>query len=310
MKHRSLKLIKKELKIVDSRIKSKRTLMKKFPEDKGLKLSLMSFEGRKKELLWELSSARKEYNIVTFDMGIYSFDKHISLNVLADVSNRVDSLIKSLIMSMDGPVKKRSSKLSDLVSHFNLRLDSVDIGSLKITLSEAEDTAHFEESPLKDALVKLNELIECGDNKELIIQKMEVYGNKPIFQYKQLLNSISEHDLTFKLYENIKPDNFETKEIHYRVAEKIYNVIDTHQDPIIKKFPTKGVLYLGNSEALTFGIKSGKERYIGTFDEKLKSKVKSHFDEEVTVLIKKTIERNEVEDEDTIIYELLNFIDD
>ncbi len=307
---RPIKDIKHELKIVDERIHSKKILLKEFPEDVGLQLSIMDFEGRKEDLIRELADAKNKYNIITFDINLYSPSKDpITLNVLGDISNKFNEVVRSFLMTMKGPVKKRATRLLEIVDKFKLQVDAVQTGSLKITLSEAENTERFEYSPLRDALIKLNELIDCGDNQDLIINKLQAYGNKPIYTYKQFLNTISEHDLNLKLYENVKPENFEMKEITHNFATSVYKVIDKAQESIIEEFTFNGMLYLVNIDALKFGIKKGQKNYIGSFDKKLKSKVKLNLDEEVTVLLEKTIEPHEVEGVDSIKYKLLKFLD-
>ncbi|MDR0912316.1 MAG: hypothetical protein LBM96_06930 [Methanobrevibacter sp.] len=50
--------IKEEIKIVEERIASKKKLLLKYPEDNGLVLSLMSFEKRKEDLLFELDNLK------------------------------------------------------------------------------------------------------------------------------------------------------------------------------------------------------------------------------------------------------------
>ncbi len=57
---RSIEDIENELSIVDERIHSKKLLLEDFPDDLGLKLSIKTFEGRKKELIRELTNAKNE----------------------------------------------------------------------------------------------------------------------------------------------------------------------------------------------------------------------------------------------------------
>lgn len=309
--HRSIKSIHNEINMVDKRIKSIMNLEKDYPNDAGLELSLIEFQGRKKDLLRELNDAKLERNIVSFDISLYDPNLgNITLDILGDIATKVNNVIRSFVMATEGPIKKKSPKKSDYVDDFKIQIDYVDIGSLKLTLSEANNIAHFDDSPLIDALGNFNELIECRDNKELIIKKMNIYGTKPIYNYKQLLNSIKENKIKLKLYENVKPTNFKEKKISYKFARSVYDVIDEVQESKPKKFIFTGVLYSANSETLRFGIKKGKEKYNGEFNKKLKNKVKSHYDETVTVLLEKTVKIHEVEGDESVNYELLKFLEE
>lgn len=310
MTSRSVKEIKDEIKTVDNLIHSKMMLLNDFPNDFGLKLSLLNFESRKKDLIRELTDVKNEFNIVTFDLSLYALNKEpITLNVLGDVSNKFNELIRSFLMTITGPIKKRTSRIKKFdIDLFKLQVDYVQTGSLIITLSEYGNLQHFGDSPLKDALIKLNELIDCGTDKELIIQKMKTYGNKPIYNYKEFLNSITENKLDLKLYENSKPKNFKIKEINNRFAKSVYTIIDEAQETITEIITVKGLVYYANTDSLIFGIKTSYKKYRIEFDSNFKRSVKSNLDEKVKVSLEKTIEPHEVEGEPTISYKLVKFI--
>ena len=157
-------------------------------------------------------------------------------------------------------------------------------------------------------MVKLNELIDCGSNKELIIHKMKIYGNKPIYNYKEFLNTIVENGLDLKLYENSKPKSFKTKEINNRFAKSVYTVIDEAQETFVENITVKGIVYYANTDSLIFGIKTSSKKYRISFDGNFKRSVKSNLDDKVKALLKKTIEPHEVEGEPSINYKLIRFI--
>jgi len=67
--------IKKDIEKVNERIYKKKELMKKYPEDKRLKLSLESFEGRKEVLYNELEN---EYNeLINEAKNVLEINSHI-----------------------------------------------------------------------------------------------------------------------------------------------------------------------------------------------------------------------------------------
>lgn len=65
MRSRSVEDIEYELKRVDERIHSKESLLKEYPDDVGLQLSIMDFEGLKRDLIRELSDVNNEPSIYT-----------------------------------------------------------------------------------------------------------------------------------------------------------------------------------------------------------------------------------------------------
>ena len=114
MTSRSIKEIKYELKKVDEIIQSKQMLKKDFPQDYGLRLSLKNFEIRKEDLISELTDAKNKYNIVSFDLSLYALNKElITLNVLGDISNKFNDLIRSFLMTITGPIKKELVELKN-----------------------------------------------------------------------------------------------------------------------------------------------------------------------------------------------------
>lgn len=308
MTSRSLKLINHELRIVDERIHSKKMLLKKFPNDRGLKLSLMTFEDRKGDLIRELADLKNKHNIVTFDISLCNLNNGlVKLSAFGDISNRFQDLVISFLMTVSGPVKKGIIPPTGIINESQMRVEDVQIGSLKITLSAAEDNAHIIDSPLKNALIKLNDLIDCKDDKDLIIQKMEKYGSKPIFSYKQFLGAISKHDLNLKLYENSKPEDFKVKEISNDFAKSVYKVITESQETITEQFTTKGTIFVVNTESYRFGIKTEQGKYSVSFNKDFKDEVKTKLDCDVKVKLEKIVEPHEVEGEDFTKYKLLSF---
>ncbi|TMS41011.1 MAG: hypothetical protein FGO69_09635 [Methanobacterium sp.] len=313
MTSRSLKEISDEIKEVDERIYSKIKLLNEYPNDLGLKLSLMDFEGRKKDLIRELTEAKSIYNIVSFDLSLYALNKEpITLNVLGDISNKFDNLIRAFLMTIGGPIKKRTSRIKKMfdIDQYKLQVDYVETGSLIITLSEAGNLQHFEKSPLNDALIKLNDLIDCGDNKELIINKKKTYGNKPIYNYKEFLDVIQKNGLDLKLYEYSKPKNFKTKKITNRFAKSVFKVIDEAEEVTTKKINIEGIVYYANTDSLIFGIKTPSKKYRISFDSKFKRSVKSNLDDKVKAQLEKIIEPHEVEGDPIINYKLIRFVYD
>ncbi|MDR0911323.1 MAG: hypothetical protein LBM96_01815 [Methanobrevibacter sp.] len=254
--------IKDEIKIVEERIASKKKLLLKYPEDKGLALSLMSFEKRKDDLLFELDNLKdktlhekldkirdyilnnkqmqekypeekeklqlilkglekqqneifkqlnafyEDYNLKVFDMKIESNKNKIpSINEITGILNSIQDMCFSLGESVYKRVKK-GTQISDLIiNSLSIGINDVQIGSLKLELKPV--TSQTELVPyLGIVLDRLNDLINCEDNVELLEKQAKRLGSKPIYNYKEFLEIIKHKNLTISFFENIKPSNY------------------------------------------------------------------------------------------------------
>lgn len=303
--------IQKELKRVSELITENRELMIKYPDEIGLEIDQISLENRKIDLLKEFQESNEKFNIPVFDLNLYHENgKNITFKAVSKVSGIFQDLVTSLVQAKKGPVKK-GSKASDFIKDIS-RLEFLEAspGSLKILLSGA-DNASVTDSPTKIALEKLNNLLESGNNKELIQIQSDKLGGHPIYKYKEFLGAIYENDLNLSLYEKYTPTNFKPKNITKEFAESVYEIIVETQTPSEEIIEIEGVLGVINTFKHTFTLQKSKndKQFTVKFDKDLTPIVKKRLEMTVKIEVKITKNYHELEDMDTDeIKKLIRFV--
>jgi len=281
--------IMKEIKKVSQLIRDNNGLMDKYPEEVGLELDQWALESRKSDLLIELKKLNDYFKILMFDLTLEDNEfSNLSLDKVGSFFTSLQKLVTSLVQSIAGPVKK-GAKVSDAIREIS-RLEIIDgnPGSLNIVLKEKTE-ASVTDTLSKEAFNRLNFLFFCGDDRELIMDQLGKLGNKPIGSYKEFLNVIIKNNIDLKLYDNIKPEGYETFSLTNEFANKVYSVI-IETTPTTETEIIEGLLGAIDTFSKKFTIKKPDETIDNAIVEGKKVSLK--YGEDYAVLIKNKLESN------------------
>lgn len=288
-------------------------LVEEDPDELALQLNLMSLQSRETFLLEELQESNRRISIDTFDLDIggESAKYHrIYSNVLGDLLVGFQGLLNSIYHSMiKGPSESRGPIPESIVSSSRVVVRATCGGSFRVILSSDHPT--LIESPAKTSLRRLNTLLECEDNREMIKQEIKELGPRTINRYKKFLEIIYKSKSEIKLYDIVKPDGFDTKVVTSELAEKIWNIIV--KEEII---PETEEDYRGVIKALSlikynfqFVLSDSGDIISGGFDAALSDKMKYYLDRPSIAHFKISIKQNETTEELDKHYDLMWFIE-
>jgi hypothetical protein len=134
---------------------------------------------------------------------------------------------------------------NSILSSAVLQVDAVEMGSLILFVSSANNQSSLNnESYLKRGLENLNDIISCGDNEELLLDKMKTMGTQPIFKYKNLLKILKNNKLNLDMYKSVAPKGFEPQCLSSEFAKKVYEVIDDSSKEKSDTIDIMGELYI------------------------------------------------------------------
>ncbi|MGB9980223.1 hypothetical protein [Methanobacterium sp.] len=309
-KYRSPSIIKKELYQVQALIRENEKLKEFSDEIAELDVNSQTLKKKEKYLYKELEiSNRILKGKNTFDIVIKGKNieaNNISLSFLGELISNFQDFVDSMVHSIEEnrPINKRSSIPQEIKDKSRLDFVGVGSGSVRIVLSSHQLT--FE--PLMDDYLKcINELIE-SDDKDEIKTKIDKYGSKPILKYKNFLNTIYENDADLKLYDQIKPEGFQSKEISSDIAKKVHDIIVYGEIIPKKDYSYNGVLKAIDliSDRFKF-LTDEKETISGTFDKDLEEIVKEKLDIISTAKFRLSKEVHEIEDRYVDKWELIGF---
>ena len=131
----------------------------------------------------------------------------------------------------------------------------------------------------------LNEIIECGDNEGLLLDKMKTMGNQPIFKYKKLLKVLKDNKLNLGMYDSVAPNGFKPQHLTSEFAEKVYKVIDDTKNEKSDSIEIIGELYTINTHKNECSLEISSE------DEKNGINIRFSFDKEFKEDLKNNIEK-------------------
>lgn len=307
--YRRPNLIQDEISSLEELIRENKRLVSLYPDDYALKLNLKSLMDREENLLIELKIAYERLQMETFDIvleGDPVNGNSISLSFLGKIAFQFQELVTSITQSIIvGPTKRPIPQ--NIVDEARLNLIGTGSGSFRIILSTYQPA--LEESVSMRSLVSFNKLIDCGDDRERIKKQIEVLGKRATTKYKDLLYEIYKNKSNIKLYDKIRPREFQTKSISSYLAKKIYDVIVKEEDIPDQDFIYKGVIKGISLISYTFEflIDESQEKIKGTFDDSLSSEVKSHFDQISIAHFRLATQWSEVTEEEKKVWKLLGF---
>lgn len=281
--------IMNEVKKVSQLILENNELINKYPEEVGLELDQWALESRKSDLLLELKKSNDHFNILMLDFTLVDNDyPNLALDKAGSFFISMQKLVTSLVQSIAGPVKK-GAKVTDEIRELS-RLEIIDgnPGSLNIVLKEKTE-ASVTDTLSKEAFNRLNFLFSCGDDRQLIMDQLEILGNKPIARYKEFLNVMIKNNIDLKLYDNVKPEGYNTVLITNEFANRVYNVI-IETRPTTETEIIEGVLGVVDTFQNKFTIKKPDEIIDNVKVDGKKVSIK--YSEDFAVIVKNKLENN------------------
>ena len=184
--------------------------------------------------------------------------------------------------------------------------------SVKANANSLKDRLH--QLNVELALENLNDIISCGDNEELLLDKMKTMGTQPIFKYKNLLKILKNNKLNLDMYKSVAPKGFEPQCLSSEFAKKVYEVIDDSSKEKSDTIDIMGELYIIDTHrnvcSLEISSEEGNElkNIKFSFDKKFKENLKNNIEETIHVILNRIIEYNPIEDNEKITYKLKDML--
>ena len=294
-------------------IDENRRLIEENPSELALQVNLMSLECREKDLLEELQESNRRMLLDTFDFDIegkHVMNHSISSTVLGEMLLGLQGTVDSIAYSLEeGPSNSRGPIPESILSSSRIDMAAACEGSFRIILTSSQPA--LVESVVKRSLRRLNSLLDCQDNKELIKQEIKELGPRAINKYKKFLETIYKTKSQIKMYDIFKPEGFETKVITSDLAERIWKIIDQEESVPDKEEEYSGTIKELNlfTHKFQFLIEDSAEKINGSFDPGLNNEMKRHFDEFTKACFKVSSKQNETTGELYKEYALLSFVD-
>lgn len=308
--------IEKELKGVIELIELNDELMLDEP-DEALKYNLKFLQGFKKELTEELNQSYEHYKISSFD-AIIEGNRNNKIPSLPEVTRFLSNLQEILYSLAESAWTKvmKGTKISEVVFEgTTLGIKDARKGSLIIQLKPINTSQSSLNPYLKIATDKLNDLLDCGSDEELIREQAKHLGSQPIFKYKKMLEDIKTDDLTIKLFNEIKPQDYETQIITPKFASDVFAAINQAEPNENYKYEfIEGDLKIinGKQNKITISSKIDDKKtkdFIIAFDnDRFASVIGKNYDQFVKVKVKYTTKFYELEEETKEEIELIRFL--
>lgn len=265
--------IEEDLDDVMELIEVNENLLAEHPDD-TLKYNLEYLNQFKSELDEELNKSYERYMLPSFDTIIESDVEGQSPSVeqsfryLSNLQKTIYALAESALHKVN-----KYAKISDMVfTGATMGVGRASKGSLRIQLNQIDPQTSFQPF-IRIATDKLNELLECGSDEDLLKAQAMKLGYQPISRYKSLLDGINKDKITVKLFDKIKPDEYKSQIITPEFAETVYTAI-------VQAEPKKEV-YREEIEGELVTIDGRNDKIIiSTFDGKNKKDIPISFDNE------------------------------
>lgn len=307
--HRHPSRIQKELQQLEELMRDNRRLVGLYPDDFGLKLNLSSLENREDDLLIEFKESSKYHHMDLFDIsieGIPVVNNSISVSAFGETLVKIQELVHEIAhvssaKSIRSPINK---KILD-ASAFSIAATAA--GSFRVILTTNQP--QIGNSLVIDSLEKFNDLIDCVDNKELIIEQTHKLGKKSMGKYKNLLKILFKHKIDVQLYDKVRPDAFHSREIAHVTAKRVYDALTKQEETSEEIVEYYGILKALNLLSYNCEFLADNVKIKATFDEGLAPEVKKHIDVFSTAKFNASTKWNEVTEEEMTTYKLVSFTD-
>ena len=308
------KSIKQELEEVQSLILENQYLQEKYPERKlELELGLESLKELEKEMFEALKQQKLNQKLEVYEINLEGPLVNPGDMPMEEYGEFLVNSQKLITSLADKPLSINGSPSKEIQEMTELNVYAHCSGSLKIMLISRQSKLDDDvESPVSNAFKKLNKISNFnGDISEL--SEKEGIGKKQIYNYKNLMETLSSMNLDLEIKKPIKENSDEILcEINKIKAHKIFKLITEKREPKKENKQVTGIIKAVDLEKGKFKIEStfGDKKDIITsdFHEQYEEFMVENFNKEITVELRNTTEEF-VDKNPSSIYELAKIIE-
>jgi len=310
MEIRYPKYIEEEIEDVNELISLNEELISNQSDD-SLKNNLSFLKNFRKDLTQELNESYESYRLVSFDTIIEKEGKIPSVYEVTKFLSNFQNTLYSLAESALNKVMKGSKISEEVLDGATIGISKASKGSLKIHLKPVDMKPSFQPY-LKIATDKLNVLLDCGSDENLLKEQVHHLGSQPIYKYKTLLKDIQKDEITVTLFDEIKPRGYKTQIITPKFAENVYSAIvqtEPETNSYTDEITGELIVINGKKNEITVSSKdeNGKDKdYNISFDsEQFSSSLGKYYKEQVNVKISIIEKYYELEEDTKFDLELI-----
>lgn len=308
------KSIKQELEEVQSLILENQYLQEKYPERKlELELGLESLKELEKEMFEALKQQKLNQKLEVYEINLEGPLVNPGDMPMEEYGEFLVNSQKLITSLADKPLSINGSPSKEIQEMTELNVYAHCSGSLKIMLISRQSKLDDDvESPVSNAFKKLNKISNFnGDISEL--SEKEGIGKKQIYNYKNLMETLSSMNLDLEIKKPIKENSDEILcEINKIKAHKIFKLITEKREPKKENKQVTGIIKAVDLEKGKFKIESTfgdkKEIITSDFHEQYEEFMVENFNKEITVELRNTTEEF-VDKNPSSIYELAKIIE-
>jgi hypothetical protein len=299
--YRHPSLIQEELSDVQRLLRKEKELISLYPDHTELIFLHETSKQREEHLVKELKIVLDRLQLDSFDMvfkGEAVRGNSISLLFLGKFASTFQDTVRLIAQSQNKTIGLEETELKKPVKEgYSLDVLATCAGSFRVILSSHQPA--IDESLVKISLKRLNRLIDCGDNRNLIKEEIKDLGIKTIIKYKGLLGTLYKNKVDIKLYDKMIPKDFETKEITRELAKSIYEAIEREENvpeqEMTLQGTIKGISLLSNK--IEFIIDESGKKIEAKFSKSMEPDVKEGFDKSSVAKFRVSKQWNEIKEE-------------
>ncbi len=301
--YRDPDLILEEIRDLENVIISNKELLKKYPTDLALKLSLDQAEFRKNNLISELQESLQHSRCHTLKYIIDTSVNKINLDIFV---NSLESIKKLVDKTFEVMTKKTEQK-------FDLYFNTVFGSSFGILLSTSYDDKLFGsyyENAFGSVFEMLNAITVEGEDKIHSIIQEKLKGNRKLIRkYSNFFESVSNSLSAVRLEWREPNNNTHKVKIEFDKAKKLYSLFkehEKHEEEVIELLGfIKGLSLINYTIEFQKSTQQKKEVIKARFDKNMSEAVKTCLDVLSKAKFKVSIELNEITEEEKKKWELL-----
>ena len=316
MNNKSLKLLEKEIKEVNSELEYNLELQQKYPEKEGIKVNQRTLEYVRNQLMERRDETIKSLKIqVELKLeGNEIKNNYVPARILGKIMSSFQATITIIVRYLLEGKDFEGSVTNEIRDKSTFAVSSFGPGSFRVFLVSYDtlsDQTAFGLNPSERALECLNILIGCEDNVQLIKEHQAKFGDNVIERYKNFMYSIYQNKTDVILNNYVKKD-IKREKISTDLAKRVYDAIRKTEDlqPDLKTFD--GELIALDMIKLEFGfVIAGdpEERIDGKFRKEIKKAAKNNLEKFCTAKFERQKTYHEIKEDYTYKWELIGFED-
>lgn len=316
------KVIKEQLEQVQARILENEKLQEGYPKQKrGLLIALATLKHLEKHMIDAIQDEYVSNNHETYEIYLKGKNLKGSSIPIKDLGELlIEEQNTITLFGSKDPLKRNSTIPSQIINNTQVNLVATAGRSFRIILNSPQKVffdVDNAESDIKHAFSDINELIECGENRDALEAQESKLGSKKINAYKKLLNLLYEKDMNMEIStrtsnkENIPIINIQSKN-----AKNVYNALIEKEEPSEDIIEITGVLRAFDLTTLIHNFKivtkiENKEKTIKVhFNNELDDEVINHMNQLSKVILQRVINQRGIGENNFLTHTLINFVDD